>query len=131
MSMNKIFLSGRLTADPELRDAKGANVCSFNLACDTRQNDGNGEKITNFYRCSAWRGLGETCSKYLHKGDQLEVVGDLVLRTYTDTKGMQRYSLDVTVSDVGFVSTRGKGEGKSAPSHPPAEPISGEDELPF
>ena len=131
MSMNKVFLSGRLTADPELRDAKGTQVCSFTLACDTRHKDGNNEKITNFYRCSAWRGLGETCAKYLKKGDPLEVTGDLALRAYTDTKGVQRYSLDVTVNDVGFISTREKGDGKNAPSHPPASPISEEDELPF
>jgi len=135
MSMNKIFASGRLTADPETREAAGSPVTTFTLACDTRTKDGNGGTITNFYRCSVWRGLGDTCAKYLHKGDKLEIVGDLCLRSYVDTKGVQRSSLDVTVGDVSFNFPKREetGAAPAAPrsSQPPAMPVIESDGLPF
>lgn len=101
--MNKITIIGRLTCDPQIRDVNGTPVCNFRIASDTRRKDANGDYITNFYNVDVWRGLGENCVKYLHKGDRASVVGDLSLRTYVDGKGEQRFSLDVMAGDVEFL----------------------------
>lgn len=70
MSINKLTATGRLTADPVLSSVGDSNSASFTLASDTRAKDGNGEYITNFYRCTVWRRLAEIAVQYLHKGDK-------------------------------------------------------------
>lgn len=104
--MNKLTTIGRLTGDPTIREVNGSSVCSFNLASDTRRKDEAGNFVPIFYRVDVWRTLGENCAKYLHKGDRAGVVGSLSMRTYTDTKGQTRYSLDVTADDVEFLTER-------------------------
>lgn len=129
--MNKIFASGRLTADPVVKTINGSTCAEFTLASDTRVKKQDGEKLANFWRCTAWRQLAELCSNYLHKGDKISIVGDVALRPYTDTKGNERISPDVTVSDLEF------GEKKSTNGNrvqaPTAAPMPGgsSDDLPF
>ena len=101
--MNKITIIGRLTADPQAREASGSIVCTFRLAAATRRKDENGEIISNFYNVDVWRATGESCAKYLHKGDRVCIVGDLTIRPYVDTKGQQRMSIDVTATEVEFL----------------------------
>ena len=48
--------------------------------------------------------MGEACAKYLHKGDKVTIIGDLVLRTYTDTNGQKQSSLCVNVDNIEFQS---------------------------
>lgn len=124
--MNKIVICGRLGEDPQMRQAKDANVTTFTVAETSIRKGADGKPVTNWFRCSAWRGLGETCAKYLHKGDGVTIIGDLVQRSYKDKSGADRTSLEVTVSDMAF------GQRKSdepIPSTP--QPHGGDDELPF
>ena len=103
MSINKLTACGRLTADPVLADGpNGAVICHFSLACDTRRKDASGNPLTNFYRCTSWRGQAENCARFLHKGDKVTVVGDLLLREYTDRNGQLRASMELDLSDVEF-----------------------------
>lgn len=137
--MNKLFTIGRLTADPVVRDANGASVCNFRLASDTRRKDESGNYIPIFYSVDVWRGLGDTCAKYLHKGDRISVAGNLSMRTYTDTKGQNRVSLDLTADDVTFLMERGQQNAKpsqesktsSATITQPAPSQDDEEDLPF
>lgn len=71
--------------------------------------------MTNFYRVSAWRGLGDTCSKYLHKGDRIAIMGDLLFRTYKDKNGQERAAMQVTLTDVEFLNDRQRGEDNAQP----------------
>ena len=81
--MNKIFLIGNLTGDPELRTTpNGITVCTMNLAVNRRFSGNREERQTDFYRVTAWRQLGETCSRFLSKGKKIAVVGEFVPRTY-------------------------------------------------
>ena len=123
--MNKIFATGRLTADPVVKTINNATCVEFTLASDTRAQKQDGSKIANFYRCSVWRQLGELCAQYLHKGDKTGIVGDLTLRPYTDTKGNERLSVDVLVTDVDFLGGKVAGGNQN-----PAQETSGDD-LPF
>lgn len=95
----------------------GVTCTNFSVAADTRVRGKDGEFITNFYRCTAWRGQGDNCAKYLHKGDRVGIVGDLVLQTYVDTKGQERSAMQVTVTDIEFLS-----EKRSASAAAPGEP---------
>lgn len=141
--MNKVFIVGNLTRDPELRSTRdGISVCSFTVAVNrrVRSNAEAGQPEADFFRVSAWRGLGENCAKYLAKGRKVAVTGSVSVSTYTGNDGTTRASLDVTADDVEFLTPRGEaGEAPAAPraQAAPAAPQSNgfvqvdDDELPF
>ena len=105
--MNKIFLIGNLTGDPELRTTpNGITVCTMNLAVNRRFSGNREERQTDFYRVTAWRQLGETCSRFLSKGKKIAVVGEFVPRTYEGKDGATRVSLEVTAEEIEFLSPR-------------------------
>ena len=111
--MNKVFIVGNLTRDPELRSTRdGISVCSFTVAVNRRvRNAEAGQPEADFFRVTAWRALGENCSKYLSKGRKVAVTGSVSVSTYTGNDGNTRASLEVTADDVEFLSPRGEGEG--------------------
>mgnify|MGYP003301652140 FL=1 len=133
--MNKITLIGNLTADPVLRATpSGTSVCNFTMAVNRRFPGADGQKVTDFFNIVAWRGLGESCAKYLAKGKKAAIVGELQARTYTAKDGTTRMSLDVSADEVEFLSP--KEEPKEAPrATTPADPNTFEDvssdDLPF
>lgn len=102
--MNKLTIIGNLTKDPELRTTQdGTSVCNFTVAVNRKKV--NGQPEADFFRVSAWRGLGENCSKYLTKGRKVCVVGPVSVRTYT-SNGESRASLEVIAEDVEFLSPK-------------------------
>jgi single-strand DNA-binding protein len=106
--MNKIFLIGNLTFEPETRTTpSGASVCSFNIAVNRRFPNSNGEKQTDFFRISAWKSLGESCQRHLAKGKKVAVVGELTARTYEAKDGTTRVSLEVNADEVEFLTPKG------------------------
>ena len=112
--MNKIFLIGNLTADPEMRNTpNGVSVCTFNLAVNPRFTAQGSEPKPQYFRVTAWRGLGESCSRFLRKGKKACVVGELTARTYEANDGTTRVSLEVTADEVEFLSPR-----EAAPQQP-------------
>lgn len=140
--MNKVFIVGNLTRDPELRSTRdGISVCSFTVAVNRRvRNAEAGQPEADFFRVSAWRGLGENCAKYLAKGRKVAVTGSVSVSTYTGNDGAMRASLEVTADDVEFLTPRGEvGDVPAAPraQAAPAAPQSNgfvqvdDDELPF
>lgn len=105
--MNKVFLIGNLTRDPELREtASGVAVCSFTIAVGRNYTNEDGERQTDFFNCTAWRGLGETIAKYTKKGKKVAVVGSVQLRSYEDNEGIKRTAVDIIVQDVEFLSPK-------------------------
>lgn len=85
--LNKIFVMGRLTHDPELRrTGSGTPVCSFSIACDRDFKSQSGEKETDFFDVVAWRATGEFVSKYFTKGRMAVVEGRLQIREWQDMK---------------------------------------------
>lgn len=107
--MNKVFLIGNLTRDPEMRvTPSGASVCSFSLAVNRRGSQ-QGQREADFYHINAWRERGENCYKYLKKGNKCAVVGNLILRTYDGNDGQKRTVLDVTADEVEFLTPQQQG----------------------
>ena len=102
--LNKIFIMGRLTRDPELRRTQtGTPVASFSLAVDRDFKDRNtGEHTTDFIDCVAWRQTGEFVSRYFTKGRMAIVEGRLQIRDWTDKEGNKRRSAEVVADQVYF-----------------------------
>ena len=115
--MNKLTIIGNLTRDPELRTTStGVNVCDFTVAVNRRQRrdaQNNQQPEADFFRITAWRELGENCSKYLAKGRKVCVIGPVSVRTYTGNDGVTRASLEVTADEVEFLTPRSDGNGAS------------------
>ncbi len=126
--MNRIIIIGNLGRDPEMKyTPSGQMVTSFSVASNHRYKTASGEQReeTEWFNCSAFGKLAETCNQYLTKGQQVYVEGRLKSRTYQTRDGQTRYSLDVTVSDVQFL-----GQRDSQGSHSDA-PLGNVDDLPF
>ena len=105
--MNKVFLIGNLTRDPELTETpSGVAVCRFSIAVNRNYTSGDGERQTDFFNCVAWRGLGETIARYTQKGKKVSVAGSIQLRNYEDNQGIKRTVVDIVVSDVEFLSPK-------------------------
>ena len=90
--LNKIFLQGRLVADPEMRHTpSGVAVASLRLAVDRDFKDKEtGEKKADFINVVAWRSTAEFVSRYFTKGRMAVVEGRLQIRDYTDRDGNKR-----------------------------------------
>jgi len=113
--MNKVFLIGNLTRDPELSETSGGiSVCRFAIAVNRNYSGADGERKTDFFNVTAWRGLGETVARYAKKGNKVAVSGSVELRNYEDSQGVKRTSVDIIAQDVEFLSPRGSGNGADA-----------------
>ena len=105
--MNKVFLIGNLSKDPELTETKsGVSICRFNIAVNRNYSGADGERKTDFFNCVAWRGLGETVARYAQKGNKIAVSGSIELRNFEDSKGVKRTAIDIVAQDVEFLTPR-------------------------
>jgi len=104
--MNRIFLIGNLTRDPELRSTQsGIPVCSFTVAVNRRRTE-DGQPDADFFRVTTWRQLAENCNRYLAKGRKAGVTGTLTLQSYVGNDGQQRFNMEVQADEVEFLSPR-------------------------
>lgn len=116
--MNKLFITGNLTRDPELRYTQdGTAVCNFTLAVNGKK-----DEEAQYFRVSAWRQLGENCAKYLAKGRKALVIGPVSARTYQANDGTTRVSKEVSAQEVEFLSPRSEAEQAPQPVQPPQPP---------
>lgn len=126
--MNKLFLIGNLTRDPETRTTpNGKTVCNFDIAVNDRQGN------ATYFRISAWEKQGENCQRYLSKGKKVSVIGPVSARVYTDRNGKANANIEVTANDVEFLSPRDsyeQQERQAIQNEPKMEPVQTED-LPF
>ena len=126
--MNKIFLIGNLTRDPELTEtSSGIAVCTFSIAVNRRQ--GQEEQQTDFFGCTAWRGLAETVAKYCKKGNKVAVIGSLWIQKYEGNDGVQRTKVNVNVDDIEFLKP--KSSETPAPSKPKLDEFDDDSDIPF
>ncbi|MBQ1779466.1 MAG: single-stranded DNA-binding protein [Acidaminococcaceae bacterium] len=103
--MNKVFLIGNLTRDPELRTTQaGDAVCTLTIAVNRRRTARAGQPEADFFRVTAWRQLGENCAKWLIKGKKVSVVGTVSASAYMGNDGQPHANLEVTADDVEFLS---------------------------
>ena len=118
--MNKIFLIGNLTRDPELSETNsGVAVCRFGIAVNRRRSSADGEPQVDFFNVTAWRGLADNVSRFCKKGNKVAVVGSIQIRNYEDNSGQKRTYVDVIADDVEFLTPKGSG-GASDDDYAPA-----------
>lgn len=106
--MNKIFLMGRLVADPELKSTpSGTMVCTSRIACDRDIKDKTtGERKTDFINLVSWRSAAEFVARYFRKGSMIAVVGRLQIRDYVDKDGNKRYATEVVTENIYFADSK-------------------------
>ncbi len=111
--LNKVFIMGRLTCDPELRRTQsGTSVASFALAVDRDFKDkATGERSTDFIDVVAWRQTAEFVSRYFTKGRMAVVEGRLQIRDWTDKEGGKRRSAEVIADQVYFGDSKRDSDG--------------------
>ena len=110
--MNKIIVIGNVGRDPEMRyTPSGQGVTSFSVASNRRYRTAAGEQReeTEWFNVSAWGRLAEVCNQYLTRGQQVYVEGRLRSRSYQGNDGQTRYSLDITLTEMQMLGSRGSG----------------------
>lgn len=106
--MNKVFLIGNLSKDPELRTTNsGTSVCTFSIAVNRRK-DKDGNSTADFFPIVAWRQLAELCGKYLAKGRKVSVVGELQNRSYEANDGTKRHVTEIVANEIEFLTPKGE-----------------------
>ena len=115
--MNKVFLIGNLTKDPELTTTNsGVSLCKFTLAVPRRFAGNDGEREADFLPIIVWRGQADNCYKYLKKGSKAAVSGSVQTRSYDAPDGTRRYITEIIADEVEFLSNR-SGNEDDAPSY--------------
>lgn len=142
-NFNRVFLGGRLTADPEVKMTQsGTSVLTFTIAVNRPKPKDGGEAQTDFITCVAWKERAEMIGKYFRKGSSIFVEGEIQVRKWKDNDGNNRSSTEVQVTRVYFVDSKSEGQGapaaSSAPSYTPDaykapqfEEMGKDDDLPF
>ena len=137
--LNKVFIMGRLTRDPELRHTQsGTAVASFALAVERDFKDKTtGERTTDFIDCVAWRSTAEFVSRFFAKGRMAVVVGSLQIRDWTDKEGNKRRTAAGIAEHVYFGDSKRDPLDKLADDAAPVAPagefaeLDDDGELPF
>ncbi len=104
MNLNKVFLIGRLTRDPEIRVLpSGQQVANFGMATDsfyTDKNSGQRQQKTEFHNIVMFARLAEIAGQYLKKGSLIMVEGRLQTRDWTDQAGNKRYRTEIIAENM-------------------------------
>ena len=118
MSINKVFISGNLTREPETRTTQGGTVVlGFGVAVNDRRknpNSGQWEDVPNYVDCVMFGNRAQSVAQYLGKGAKVSIEGKLRWHSWQDQNGQNRSKLDVIVDEIEFMSNR--------PPHPQQAP---------
>lgn len=103
---NLVVLTGRLTADPELKTTpNGIPVTSFSIAVNRNYRSGE-EPQTDFINIVAWRKTAEFITRFFKKGSLIGIEGSIQTRRYTDKNGANRTAFEVVVNNAQFVESK-------------------------
>ncbi len=112
---NLVVLTGRLTADPELKTtANGISVTTFSIAVERRYRSGE-DRQADFINIVAWRQSAEFITKYFKKGNMIGIEGSIQTRRYEDKNGNPRTAFEVVANNVQFVETKRDSASSAAP----------------
>jgi len=112
--MNKVFLIGRLTRDPELRyTSSNIPSATFTIAVNRNYTSQNGEREADFINVVVWRKPAENVKNFLTKGSQVAIDGRIQTRTYDAQDGTKRYVTEVVADNVQFLDRASSRDGSS------------------
>ena len=129
MNLNKVFIIGRLTADPQLKTTpNGQSVATFSIATNRVWNDKNGAKQeeTEFHNIVVWGRQAEVAGKFLMKGSETIIEGRIKTRTWQDKEGQNRRTTEIICEALqlgarpGNIGGGWQGGSNTASSRPPA-----------
>lgn len=111
----KGVVSGRLTKDVEVaKTGNGNSVCSFSIAVDRRQSEGQ-ESTADFFNCVAWKGTADFLSSYAHKGDTVTAEYRLQTRTYKNKQGMDVHVTELVLDNIIAITPK-RGQQSTQPN---------------
>lgn len=140
MSLNKVMLIGNVGKEPVVRHLESnVAVASFTLATTERYKDrtGSAREVTEWHNIVCWRGLAETCEKYVHRGTQLYVEGSIRTRSWESQDGQKHSVTEIVADNFKLLGRRNDNSVRNAESE---EPVVGDfmkndvqttDDLPF
>ncbi|MBE6156092.1 MAG: single-stranded DNA-binding protein [Firmicutes bacterium] len=106
--MNKVFLTGRFTRDPESRmGVNSLEVARFSLACQNDFVSKTGERDVEFINCVAFGKTAQTINKFCKKGQQICAAGRIKNNSYDAQDGTKRYTTDIIVDQFEFLGAKG------------------------
>ena len=122
--MNHYIIIGNLVRDPETGATEsGINWCRFTVAA-RKKRPKEGQPDAEFVRVTAWRGLGDTCAKYLRKGRKVCVIGEPVAHAWIGNDGNAKGQIEMNADEVEFLSS-GQGSAQGEPTDADAPPERG------
>lgn len=117
--MNKVFLIGRLTRDPELRyTGNNTAVATFSIAVNRTFQNQQGEREADFINIVVWRKQAENVKNYLTQGSQVAIDGRIQTRSYDDNNGQKRYVTEVVADNVEFLGSKSSSNSSNNISNP-------------
>ena len=116
--MNKVFLSGNLTRDPEIkRTVNGKAYTRIGIAVQRRfKNSTTGQYDVDFFNLVAWERTAEFIGRYLRKGSRVLVEGTLRTDNY-EKDGVKRYSTEIWIDNIEFAGAKRTGDGQRGGSY--------------
>lgn len=128
--LNRVILMGRLGQDPEMKDVKGLQIANFSVATSKTWKNEAGEKQekTEWHNCVAFKKTAELAGKYLTKGRQVLVEGELQTRSWEDDAGVKKYRTEIIANNIQFVGESKKAEGEVTA---PAASFDTDEAIPF
>lgn len=129
MSLNKILLIGNLGKDPEIRQVGESRVANFSLATSEKYKNKAGETITDveWHNIAVWGKSADIAEKYLKKGSQIYLEGQVKTRTWDDKDGNKRYSTDIKCLSFKMLG----GKASNTDSQPQNDVAKQDNDLPF
>lgn len=129
--MNKVILLGRITRNPETRQAGETTVAHFSLAVDRRYKK-EGDQSADFPSIVAFGKTAEFIEKYFKQGMKMLIEGRLQTGSYTNKDGIKIYTTDVIAEAVEFAESKREERGREEPKEETEWATSAEDvDLPF
>jgi len=110
--LNKVFLIGNLTRDPELKDLKGHLLCKFTIAVNKTSDKEN----TIFIDVDAWNKTAKACGDFLKKGSRVLIEGKLKFENWTSIEGQKRNKISITSHSVKFLNQPNESPANHSPS---------------
>ena len=138
MNVNKVFILGNLTRDPEIKNTpSGQTVANFSIATNrywTDKQSNEKKSQAEYHNIIAWGRLAEIAQEYLKKGGLVYVEGRLQTRNWEDTQGNKKYKTEIIAEKL-QLGPRINSENKPRPTKEPQQDISSDEinveEIPF
>lgn len=113
--MNKVLILGRLTRDPDVRQAGETMIARYTVAVDRRFKR-EGEPTADFINCVAFGKAAEFADKWLRQGTKMIITGRIQTGSYTNKEGAKVYTTDVVVEEQEFAESKKNGDGTGTAS---------------